>query len=136
MAENGSNHGATILIAEDEPAVRNLLQNILNSAGYQVLIASDGKKALEIADQHERNIDLLLSDVVMPEMSGMELAKTLKSKRPEIRIILTSAYPQGMTVMDSGCRFLPKPFFPRRLLEEVRHMLSIPPEKFKTEGLQ
>ena len=96
MAENGSNHGATILIAEDEPAVRNLLQKILNSAGYQVLVASDGKKALEIADQHKRNIDLLLSDIVMPEMSGVELAKTLKSKRPEMRIILTSAYPQGM----------------------------------------
>ena len=77
MVEKVSNHGATILIAEDEPAVRNLLQNILNSAGYQVLTASDGKKALEIADQHKRNIDLLLSDIVMPEMTGLELAKTL-----------------------------------------------------------
>jgi len=136
MAENGSNHGATILIAEDEPALRSLLQKLLNSAGYQVLIASDGKKALEIADQHKRNIDLLLSDVVMPEMSGMELAKTLKSKFPDIRIILTSAYPQGTLIMESDWRFMPKPFFPRRLLEEVRHVLSIPPEKFKTEGLR
>jgi CheY-like chemotaxis protein len=133
MAENGSNHGATILIAEDEPALRNLFQNILNSAGYQVLIASDGKKALEIADQHERNIDLLLSDVVMPEMSGMELAKTLKSKRPEIRIILTSAYSLETLGMDSDWHFIPNPYCPKRLLEEVRKTLSIPPEQFKLE---
>jgi two-component system, cell cycle sensor histidine kinase and response regulator CckA len=115
--------------------VRNLLQNILNSAGYQVLTASDGKKALEIADQHKRNIDLLLSDIVMPEMTGLELAKTLRSKHPEIRIMLTSAYPQGMTVMDSGWRFLPKPFLPRRLLEEVAQVLSFPAE-FKPEEHQ
>ena len=136
MAGNGSTHGATILIAEDEPAVRNLLQNILNSAGYQVLIASDGTKALKIAEQHERNIDLLLSDIVMPEMTGLELAKTLKSKRPEMRIVLTSAYPQGALVMDSAWHFIPKPFFPRRLLEEVRKALSTPPEKFKPKEHQ
>jgi two-component system cell cycle sensor histidine kinase/response regulator CckA len=127
-----SDRGATILVAEDEPPLLELLRRLLDSAGYQVLIASDGKKALKIAE-HTGNIDLLLSDVVMPEMSGVELAKAIKRQRPEIRIILTSAYPQGMLVMDSGWHFIPKPFFPQRLLEEVRKALSIPPEKFKPE---
>ena len=130
--EKASNHGATILLAEDEPPIRELLSKILNSAGYQVLVASDGKRALTIAEQTEK-IDLLLSDVVMPEMSGVELAKALKSKRPEIRIMLTSAYPQGMLLIDSGWHFIPKPFFPQRLLDEVRKALSIPPERFKPE---
>ena len=133
MAEKALNPGATILLAEDEPPLLELLRKILHSAGYQVLIASNGEKALEIADQHKRNIDLLLSDVVMPEMSGVELAKALKSKGPEIRIILTSAYPQGTLIMDSDWHFIAKPFFPQRLLEEVRKVLSIAPEKFVPE---
>ena len=136
MADAASNRGITILVAEDEPPVRDLLQKILGTAGFNVLVAGDGKKALEIADQHKRNIDLLLSDVVMPEMSGVELAKALKSKRPEIRIILTSAYPQGTLIMDSDWHFIAKPFFPQRLLEEVRKVLSIPPEQFKPEEHQ
>src|ERR1043166_9310097 len=101
MTEKASNHGATILIAEDVPDLRNLLQNLLHSAGYQLLIAPDGKKALEIA-------------------------KALKTKRPESRIILTSAYSQGMLVMDSDWVFIPKPYFPQRLLEEVGKAISIP----------
>src|SRR5438045_1297443 len=131
VMEKASNNGATILIAEDEPALRNLLEKLLHSAGYQLLIAPDGKRALEVAEQHTGKIDLLLSDVVMPEMSGVELAKALKAKRPESRIILTSAYDQGMLVTDSDWVFIPKPFFPQRLLEEVRKALSISPEQFK-----
>jgi len=131
--EKASNNGATILIAEDQPDVRKLLQNLLHSAGYHVLTAPDGKKALKIAEEHTGKIDLLLSDVVMPEMSGVDLAKALKAKRPESRIILTSAYSQGMLVMDSDWVFIPKPYFPQRLLEEVGKALSIPPEQFKPE---
>ena len=131
------NHSTTVvLLAEDEPIVRSLVRTVLVEAGYHVLDAANGEKALEIADQHKRNIDLLLSDVVMPEMSGVELAKALKSKRPEIRIILTSAYPQGTLIMDSDWHFIAKPFFPQRLLEEVRKVLSIPPEQFKPEEHQ
>ena len=129
--QNASNNGATILIAEDEPTLLELLRKVLNSAGYEVLTAPDGKKALKIAERHPGKIDLLLSDVVMPEMSGVELAKALKAKRPESRIILTSAYSQGMLVMDSDWVFIPKPYFPLRLLEEVGKALSITPEQFK-----
>jgi len=136
MAGKAPNQGATILIAEDEPALRNFLQELLQTAGYQVLTASNGKEALEVADEHTQSIDLLLSDVVMPEMTGVELAKALRRKRPEIRIMLTSAYPQGMMVMDSNWHFLPKPFLPRRLLEEVAHVLSLPSEQFKPEEHQ
>ena len=128
MTENG---GTTILIAEDEPSLIELLQKILKAAGYNLLVAENGKKALEIADKHKPNIDLLLSDIVMPEMSGVELAKALKAKHPESRIILTSAYDQGMLVMDSEWHFIQKPYFPQRLLEEVRNALSISPARFK-----
>jgi CheY-like chemotaxis protein len=128
-----SNHGATILIAEDDEPLRDLLRRLLHAEGYQVLIAADGKKALEIAGQHTGKIDLLLSDVVMPEMSGVELAKALKARRPESRIMLTSAYPNGMFIVDSGWHFIQKPYFPRRLLEEVQKAMSIPPEKFRPE---
>jgi two-component system, cell cycle sensor histidine kinase and response regulator CckA len=133
VTEKALNHGAVILIAEDEPPLLELFRKILQSAGYQVLTAQDGKKALKIAEQHTEKIDLLLSDVVMPEMSGVELAKALKSKRPESRIILTSAYDQGMLVMNSGWHFIQKPYLPQRLLEEVQKALSIPPEQFKPE---
>jgi two-component system cell cycle sensor histidine kinase/response regulator CckA len=98
-----------------------------------LLVAPNGKKALEIAERHIGRIDLLLSDVVMPEMSGVELAKALKATRPESRIMLTSAYPNGMFIVDSGWHFIQKPYFPRRLLEEVQKVLSTPPENFKPE---
>jgi CheY-like chemotaxis protein len=75
---NDHARGATILIAEDDEPLRTLLRMLLDAQGYQVLVAPDGKKALEIAGQHTGKIDLLLSDVVMPEMSGVELAKTLQ----------------------------------------------------------
>jgi two-component system, cell cycle sensor histidine kinase and response regulator CckA len=133
VVEKAPHPGATILIAEDEPVLRTLFQRLLNSAGYHLLIASDGREAMKIANQHTGKIDLLLSDVVKPEMSGVELARALKSKRPESRIILTSAYDQGMLVMNSGWHFIQKPYLPQRLLEEVQKALSIPPEKFKPE---
>jgi two-component system, cell cycle sensor histidine kinase and response regulator CckA len=133
VADIASNHGTTILVAEDESYVRDLLQKVLGTAGFNVLVAGDGRKALEVADQHNGKIDLLLSDVVMPEMSGVELAKALKANHPESRIILTSAYDQGMLVMDSGWFFIQKPYLPQRLLKEVQKALSIPPEKFKPE---
>ena len=64
-----------ILIAEDEPAIRHLLQKLLNHWGYRTLVAHDGKQAIEVAGQHPGDIDLLLSDVTMPEMGGQELAE-------------------------------------------------------------
>jgi DNA-binding NtrC family response regulator len=68
-------------------------------------------------------------------MSGVELAKALKAKRPESQIILTSAHPQGTLVMDSGWHFIPKPFLPQRLLEEVRKALSIPPNNSNLKSM-
>ena len=123
----------TILIAEDEETLRELLQNILQTAGYQVLIAPDGRKALELAARRGVNIDLLLTDIVMPEMSGLDLAKAFKATHPGSRIILTSGYPQGMLIMDRGWNFIQKPFFPQRLLEKIREALSSPAEEPRLE---
>src|SRR5690348_18406678 len=90
-----AHHKTTILIAEDEETLRELMRNILQTAGYQVLIAPDGRKALELADKHGVNIDLLLTDIVMTEMSGLELAKAIKATHPRGRLILMSGYPEG-----------------------------------------
>src|SRR5215469_8958358 len=109
----------TILIADDEPLLRDFLRTTLHQVGYQLLVASDGKQALEIAAQHNGSIDLLFSDITMPGMSGMALARAIKAKRPETKIILTSAYLRHIWVMERSWHFLAKPYLPAQLLETV-----------------
>ena len=111
----------TILLAEDEALIRDFLRKVLKR--YQLLIASDGKQALEIAEQHTGPIDVLLSDIVMPELSGVALARAITAKHPAMKIILTSAYLRQIWVMDRSWRFISKPYFPAQLLDTVREAL-------------
>ena len=91
----------TILIAEDDTMVRAVTARVLGAAGYTVIEAANGEQALTIIRGHVGLIDLLVSDVVMPDMGGVELAKRVSSERPEIRILLVSGYnPEGMSVLD------------------------------------
>lgn len=85
--------GETVLLAEDEPAVRKLVTATLQELGYKVLVASCGFEALELEGEHEGRIDLLLSDVVMPDLGGFELAASIQKSRPETKILLMSGYP-------------------------------------------
>ncbi len=85
--------GETILVVEDEPMVLDVAQSLLESLGYRVLIARNGQEALQAHERHQDFIDLVLSDVVMPEMGGLELYRTLQQRDPSIRIILMSGYP-------------------------------------------
>jgi PAS domain S-box-containing protein len=90
----------TILVVEDEQALREVTRRILDGAGYQVILAENGLAALRVASGHAGEIDLLLSDVVMPQMSGPELARQLRSERPEVRVLLMSGFAQP--ILDSG----------------------------------
>src|SRR3989475_4374991 len=106
----------TILLTEDEPLVRTLARKVLELARYRVLVAASGVEALALAGRHEGPIHLLLTDVVMPEMSGRELARRLASLRPDVRVLYMSGYADEAIaqhgVLDPGTAFLQKPFTP------------------------
>ncbi|MFN7140569.1 MAG: response regulator [Limisphaerales bacterium] len=119
----------TILVVEDEPALRELVADILKSYGYRVFEASCGPEALCIWEKHHGEIDLLLTDMVMPEgISGRELAIKLLEHNPRLKVIYTSGYSPGMAGQDiallEGFNFLPKPYRPLRLAQLVREILN------------
>lgn len=118
--------GATVLLAEDERELSALAQEFLTAAGYHVLTASDGKKALEIAAKHTEPIDLLLTDVVMPKMRGPELAKRIRSFHPNVKVVYMSGYLEetGGTDFLEGAAFLQKPFSRHALVNQVGSALS------------
>ncbi|MEO8619558.1 MAG: two-component regulator propeller domain-containing protein [bacterium] len=124
VAQPGS---ATVLLVEDEDAVRRLVSRVLTKAGYAVLTAPCGEVALDVARDHTGPIDLLLTDVVMPGMSGGELAKQLMPLRPEMRLLYASGYTEDAMVRhgvsSAQTTLLEKPFTPEALLRSVREVL-------------
>jgi len=117
-----------ILVCEDEDMVRELTCKILSAAGYQVLEASDGPQALQLAEQHDDVIQLLLTDAVMPQMSGRELADQMVQRHPYLKVIFVSGYTPDVGklqgVMGNNTDFMQKPFMPTDLLERVRMLLD------------
>ncbi|MEA2697806.1 MAG: two-component system, cell cycle sensor histidine kinase and response regulator CckA [Myxococcales bacterium] len=114
----------TILLCEDEDAVRNLVRRILEAAGYHVLLARNGAEALELCQRADLGIDLLLTDAVMPVMSGPELLRRVMVLRPELRLMIMSGYSDRPAV--SGIPFIAKPFTPVELEKQVRQALDAP----------
>ena len=118
----------TILVAEDEEGIREIVVRRLTAAGYRVLDAANGAAALHLADQYPDPIDLLLSDVRMPGMRGDELAATLLERRPRTRVLFMSGYAGSLTnhqdTLGPGVTILPKPFTKAQLLAAVRTMLD------------
>ena len=118
----------TILLVEDEDAVRSLARRILQRQGYTVLEARHGRDALRIAKGHDGEIDLVITDVVMPEMSGSELAHHLAEQRPGTPLLYMSGYTDDEIirrgVLDPGMAFLEKPFTSSSLVRKVRQILD------------
>jgi two-component system, cell cycle sensor histidine kinase and response regulator CckA len=130
VAELQSRGGSeTILLVEDDPYVRALTRVVLERQGYRLLEASHGAEALRVWDQHAGAIDLLLTDIVMPEgVSGRELAARLQSRKPSLRVVFTSGYSPDIAGGELSLRerqsFIRKPSSPRHLLETVRRCLD------------
>ncbi|MDQ3818402.1 MAG: PAS domain S-box protein, partial [Acidobacteriota bacterium] len=120
----------TILLAEDEGLVRNLAREVLEVHGYKVLEAANGGAAFLICERFKGTIHLLLTDVIMPEMSGGELAKRLALIRPEMRVLFMSGYTDNAIVhhgvLDEGMNFIQKPFSADALAQKVREVLDAP----------
>jgi len=118
----------TILIVEDEPAIRGLSRQVLERHGYRVLEAGDGESALELVRTHPEPIHLLLTDLVMPDMGGTELASRLEDGHPTIRVLFMSGYTDDGVVRNGllgpGRAFLQKPFTPAILLRKIRDILT------------
>ncbi len=123
----------TVLLAEDEDSVRVLARRILERSGYTVLAASGGAEALELAARAGGAVDLLVTDVVMPEMSGTELAQRLRASHPGLRVLYMSGYTEDATVHHRveglPSAFLPKPFAPDTFVRRVREALDAGPSR-------
>ena len=130
VAPSGPVVGAVVLLVEDEEQLRRLGAVVLRHAGYEVLEASDALTALEMARAYSGRIDLLLTDVVMPQMSGTQLAERLLEERPGLHILYMSGYTEDTIVhhgvLDKNVRFLAKPITPDVLLATVRRTLVQP----------
>lgn len=119
----------TILVVEDGDAVRNLVCRMLVQNGYQVLEARDGRDALHLCESHPESIQLVLTDLVMPNMSGGELASRLMRLRPALRILFMSGYtdePVAQRLGRESTMFLRKPFTSITLAERIRQVLDGP----------
>ena len=120
----------TILVAEDDRQVRDLAVAILKACGYLVLVLDSALEAERVCQQHQGSIDLLLTDVIMREMSGPDLAQRLKKLRPQTKVLFMSGYTDAAIVhqgvLDPGIAFLPKPFTPSSLAGKVRQVLDQP----------
>ncbi len=111
----------TILIAEDEPAIRKMLSRALRREGYNVLAAGSGEEAISAAAHHSGTIDLLLTDIVMAPMGGADLYAWLKTERSDLAVLFISGYMSREPVEGS---FLKKPFTPAELVDKVREVLG------------
>jgi CheY-like chemotaxis protein len=119
---------STLLLVEDEPSILRLSGRLLQSWGYNVLSAAAPKEALLLAERHQGQIDLLLTDVILPEMNGRQLFEALQKLRPTLKCVYMSGYTADVIgqhgVLDSGLRFLQKPFTSVELAKTLRAELA------------
>jgi len=132
IRSTGPHGGETILVVEDQDAVRRITKKILRVYGYDILEAANGDEAVEVSQKHPGEIHLLLTDVILPGMNGKELSERLRTLRPKLKVLFTSGYTSEIIaargVLDYGVAYIPKPFIPDRLAAKVREVLTEPPE--------
>jgi two-component system, cell cycle sensor histidine kinase and response regulator CckA len=123
----GEARTANVLLVEDESAVRDYVARVLRGAGHRVVVANDGESGLTVATRTAEPFDVLLSDVVMPGMGGLTLARELKARYPSIRVLLVSGYTdEASDAAEAGFDLLPKPFTADELLARVQRALGTP----------
>jgi Response regulator containing CheY-like receiver, AAA-type ATPase, and DNA-binding domains len=117
----------TVLLVEDDEQVRRFIRSLLTNDGYEVLEARTGADGLAVAMQRRGDIDLLLSDMLLPELSGFDLAQSLRLQFPDLKILFITGYVEGDIVQrclgELGATFLDKPFQPSVLLNKVREAI-------------
>jgi CheY-like chemotaxis protein len=119
----------TIFVVEDEPTLRALVRKVLERGGYEVIEASSGLAALQLWKETKVHVDLLLTDMVMPDgISGRQLAEQLKADNPHLKVVYTTGYSPDLMGKDvalrEGVNFLQKPYPPQKLVETVRNGLA------------
>jgi two-component system, cell cycle sensor histidine kinase and response regulator CckA len=123
--------GETVLVVEDQEAVRELTRTVLEAYGYCVLEATNGVEALAVVENHPDEIHLLLTDVILPGMNGMDLSRRLRALRPKLKVLFTSGYPAEVIarrgVIERDVAYLAKPVGPDALVAKVRDVLAAPP---------
>jgi CheY-like chemotaxis protein len=114
-----------ILIAEDEVMVRNLVRHLMEAEGHEILAAADGYEALELSRKYEGTIDMLITDVKMPHMDGLELIEKLLKERPNMRVLVMSGHmSEELRGQQAGLPFVRKPFLPGAFRTKVREILD------------
>jgi two-component system, cell cycle sensor histidine kinase and response regulator CckA len=120
-----------ILLVEDDDQVRGLVRSLLTADGYRVFEARTGAEGLRIGEEQDGAIDLLLSDMLLPELSGYDLAAALKERNPGLKIVLMTGYVEGEIVQrcvsELGAAFLDKPFQPAALRQLLKETLQVSP---------
>jgi PAS domain S-box-containing protein len=130
-ALTASSGEGTILVVEDDAGIRALVEEVLSSAGYTVLVAEDGASALRVSTEYAGPIQLLLTDMILPKMSGKEIAANLRALRPEMTVLFMSGYTREVMAhngtLDPEMNFIQKPWSPRVLRERIQTLLSACP---------
>ncbi len=126
----GTRGTETVLLVEDEPLVRSYVHDVLRKNGYRVLEVPNGDEAIERSTSHRDAIHIMVTEVVMPGISGLDLARQLAGSRPKMRVLYLSGYTDELVerqgVLKPGAAFLQKPFTPDALLRKVRELLDTP----------
>jgi two-component system, cell cycle sensor histidine kinase and response regulator CckA len=127
MSQTGSTSRSTILVVDDKEAVVRVVTTILKASGFRVLSAFDGPNALQVSSEYPDKIDLLLSDIEMPGMTGPEIGTNIKKSPPDMHVMLMSGLPGGdLLVLNYGWAFIQKPFLVKKLVEMVSAVLNSP----------
>ena len=113
----------TVLLVEDEPSLRASIRRILEQSGYRVIVASDGLEALKASEDQGNAFDLLVTDIVLPQMRGTELAQRLLQSHPQLRVLYMSGYSEEKVPPDAA-HFIPKPFRREALIRKIREVLD------------
>ena len=128
----------SILLVEDNDNLRNLLQRTLEGSGFSVLSAADGAEAFRLCQQHDAAIDLTVSDIVMPQLNGLEMTEKIRAARPKMKFLFITGFadefPELRELMKNGADVLEKPFLPSELIGKVDKMLNLENSATGTEG--